>query len=130
MERRRRYVILDSSVWISFLYKEDSQHERARKVLGGLVNTILVPEYVLIEVATALKRKGKGTDARSFVRQVLEDNETFLPSNTLVHETADLFCTRNDHLSFTDTALLFLSREHRVITFDKALARTISSAHE
>ncbi|MBI4093597.1 type II toxin-antitoxin system VapC family toxin [Candidatus Kaiserbacteria bacterium] len=120
-------VILDSSVWIAFLYREDSQHEKAKKVLqASRKDEIVIPEYVLIEVASTLKRKRYEREAKKFVAEaVVGEEHAFLHAATLAHETADLFCARNDKLSFVDTALLVLSRQYRVITFDAALRRAL-----
>ena len=120
-------VILDSSVWIAFLYREDSQHEKAKKVLEASRNDeIVIPEYVLIEVASMLKRKRYEREAKKFVAEAIAREEhSFLHAATLVHETVDLFCKRNDKLSFVDTALLVLSRQYRIITFDTALRKAL-----
>jgi predicted nucleic acid-binding protein len=120
-----RPIILDSSVWIAYLHVDDSQHAKAVTVLNGRTESVVVPEYVLVEVATALKRKGRAADAKGYVSAVLEGGENFLSSDVLVYAAAELFCRRDDKLSFTDTALLVLAQEYRVITFDSALAKAL-----
>ena len=127
MENNRSGIVLDSSVWIAFLHNEDSQHGKAKKLMFEIKDQILVPEYVLIETASVLKNYKRTTEAIEFVRTILKDAGMFLPSNTLAYETGILFCDRKDTLSFIDTALLALSREYRVITFDKALARAMAT---
>lgn len=123
-----RGIILDSSVWVAFLHGKDSQHAKARGLLTGLPDVLYVPEYVLVEVATILKRKKKDEEAKKFVRKTLvERPETFMPSAELAYQTMQLFIRRDDGLSFTDTALLVLSRDYRIITFDRALARALRS---
>ena len=120
-------IILDSSVWIAFFKQDDSQHQKAEGVLAQAPSAqVVVPEYVLVEVATALKQRGYQTAAKEFVAMVMHEGRSiFLPSDALARETSTCFCERSDKLSFTDTALLTLSREYRIITFDKALARAI-----
>ena len=126
MESPSRGIILDSSVWVAFLHATDSQHEQALQVLDQIRAAIIVPEYVLGEVATILKRRKKADVAKRFVRRVLtEETQSFLPADTLVEETATLFCARTDSLSFTDTALLVLAKKYRVITFDRDLEKAI-----
>ena len=125
-------IILDSSVWIAFLRGDDSQHERAKYLLRDLRHTaMVVPEYIMIEVATALKSKGYEEVAKKFVAEVIrEEFPTFLSAGELATHTATLFLEQHsDHLSFTDTALLVLSDEYRVITFDKKLQKAIKRAH-
>lgn len=122
METSEKGVILDSSVWVSFLHDVDSQHAHAIETFEEVGDSITVPEYVLVEVATILKRKEKVNDAKKFVHRVLNEKpESFLPAESLVRETAAVFRERDDTLSFTDTALVVLSKDYRVITFDRAL---------
>ena len=127
MESSRPGVVLDSNVWIAFLHKEDSQYKKAQGLFDELKEYILVPEYVLVEVASVLKNYKRNVEALEFVRATLENTSTLIPAGSLAHEAGALFCQRNDKLSFTDTALLVISREYRVITFDRALARAIAS---
>lgn len=124
-------IILDSSVWITFLRGDDSQHKKATHLLRDLrYVAMVVPEYVLIEVATALKSKGYEDVAKKFVAEVIREGfHTFLPAGELATNTAALFLQQHsDHLSFTDTALLVLSEHYRVITFDKRLQKAIDRA--
>ena len=126
MEDSRLGVVLDSNVWIAFLNKEDSQHGKATKLMLETKDRILVPEYVLIETASVLKNYKRTAEAIEFVRTILKNVGIFLPSNTLAYETGILFCERKDRLSFTDSALLVLSKEYRVVTFDRELERAIA----
>ena len=93
-----RRIILDSSVWIAFLRESDSQREKAKKVLHNLRDTeVVVPEYVLVEVATALKNKGYENVAKRFVAEVLKGDHSFLASSTTVLQTTmSLFINRNN----------------------------------
>ena len=122
-------IILDSSVWVAFLHDTDSQHGRALTLLAQLDDDIIVPEYVVVEVATILKRKKKTDEAKRFVHRILNEKiQSFLPADALVREAATLFCGRTDTLSFTDTALLVLSERYHVITFDMHLQKAINKA--
>jgi len=127
MESSRPEIILDSNVWIALFHEEDSQHDKACKLFDEITEHILVPEYVLIEVASVLKNYKRNAEALAFVRTTLENTVTLLPAGVLAHEAGALFCERNDRLTFIDTALLVLSREYRIITFDKALAKAMVS---
>lgn len=118
-------IILDSNVWLAYFIEDDSQHDKAVVVFSNITETILMPEYVLLEVSTLLRSKKHNVKAVDFCRKMITNRETFLHSMPLVGETADTFCKRNDKLSFVDTALLVLSKEYTVITFDKALQKAI-----
>lgn len=131
MEIEGSGIVLDSSVWVAFLHDTDSQHSQALNLLDRIGENVTIPEYVLIEVATTLKRKKKANEAKKFVHRVLnEQPQSFLPADSLVHEAAELFRERSDNLSFTDTALLVLSGQYRVITFDRHLQKAIEAAQE
>lgn len=99
------------------------QNERSNSLRGA---AILIPEYVLVEVATALKRKGYEDAAKKFVAETMKDgHNAFLPVGELASLFAAAFLERNDTLSFTDTALLVLSERYRIISFDKRLHKAI-----
>lgn len=123
-------VILDSSVWISYLYKEDSQHKKALKLMRDMTETVLVPEYVLLEVATILKNKKYYEHAQKFVTDVFNNRDIFMPANVyLLIPTVELFVEKiKNKLSFVDIALLVMSRHHNVITFDKRLEKAIKES--
>lgn len=120
-------TILDSSVWIALLDIDDSQHEKARKALSNLQWPVLVPEYVLLEVCSVLTRVRKEL-ADEFIERVENSNDVqLLYSNELFcNQVLETFreYPRND-LSFVDMALLKLSEEHGLVTFDKKLQRAI-----
>ena len=130
METSNAKIILDSSIWVAFLHDTDSQHKQALAVFERIGNTITVPEYVVIEVATILKRRKKQDEAKRFVHRVLNENpQSFLPADSLIREAATLFRERTDQLSFTDTALLALAASYRVITFDRDLQKAIEQGN-
>ena len=119
-------VVLDSCVWIAFLCDVDSQHSKAGKLVKTLCSEILVPEYVLIEVATVLRQKKYNAEACAFVEKVVNDPAVFLPAQNSVYGAARLFCTdKRSALSFVDTVLFELSTAYEVVTFDNALAKAM-----
>lgn len=121
-------IILDSSVWIAQLLKEDSQHNKAVTLFKDITNKIYVPEYILIEVTTLLKQKGYFGLAKNFLLEVIDPNEPILiPSDQYFTETQSAFLNveKNNKLSFIDTSLLVLSKEYTIITFDKQLQKEI-----
>ena len=68
--------------------------------------------------------------ADEFVEEILRGGEfTLLPSSpSLFDAAARLFLASPKKLSFVDCALVVLSREYTVLTFDKALAKAIQAA--
>ena len=127
---RESLIVLDSSVWIAYLHEEDSQHKKARELVGELTNPLIVPAEVLSEVATALRNKKREDLAKGFTMQVISGVSPLLVSNEdTVRRTAEVFVARKDKLSFTDTALLALARSYQVITFDRDLRRAIEQGN-
>ena len=110
--------------------ENDSQHAKAKKLLAGISDVeILVPEYILIEVATVLKKMGHAEVSKKFVSEVMQSSgPILLAGETLAVATSEHFLKRTkDDLSFVDTALLVLADQYTVVTFDKALANAISN---
>ena len=124
-----KQIILDSNVWIGHLMVNDTLHLRATELmedLGGIV--VVVPEYVLLEVVTILKVYKKYKEAEIFSKRVLSNNAMYLPSSGLARLTADVcFVSKYKKLSFIDTALLVLSKDYEIITFDKDLQKAIDA---
>ena len=123
-------IILDSSVWIAFLNDSDSQHVKAYNLVMNLQGIVGIPEYVLGEVCTVLVNKKGKKYADGFIDQIPQYE--FLQ---IVYSCEDIFnqilvffrSHTYRHLSFIDTALLYYSQSHELITFDKQLQMAIHS---
>ena len=122
--------IIDSSVFIAALHETDSQHQRGLTLLKRAPRPIIVPEYIALETATMLMIRKQKRSADQFVEEVLRGGEftLLLSSLSLFDAAAKLFLASSKKLSFVDCALIALSREYTVLTFDKALAKTIQAA--
>lgn len=125
-------TILDADVWIAFLNTDDSQHAKAQKLFRHLDAegvAIIVPEYVVLEVVTVLRRTADAEVATLFMKTISENERVrLLPVDLSLFKTvcAVVYSGELPKLSFTDLALLTLSRTERVYTFDRALARAIA----
>ncbi|HHO54931.1 MAG TPA: PIN domain-containing protein, partial [Trueperaceae bacterium] len=51
-----RKIIYDSNIWISFLYTDDSNFDKAKEILSKAKPFVLT-EYIVLEVSTVLKQK-------------------------------------------------------------------------
>ncbi len=122
-------VIIDSSVWVAFFNKNDSQHDKAKKIFNGLKLKVILPEYVFIEVSTILLMKAGKKIAEKFI-EIAQDNsdvEIYLSNGDLFLDTVRLFKnSAQKKLSFVDISLLFLSESYKIITFDKNLQKAIN----
>ncbi len=121
-------TILDSNVWIALFNTQDSQHAKAKALQDTMEFPILLPEYVIIEVCTVLLQKTTKVQVEQFLDFATnsQDIELGLSYQEFFFDVVKTF--RNypsRELSFTDIALLVLSRSHTVVTFDGDLNRAI-----
>ena len=121
-------TILDSNVWIAFFHKNDNQHKKAEKIIKELDTKIIIPEYIITEIASILCFKASKKIAVTFLESILDNNdiEILLSNKQIFNNTVNNFINdKNDKLSFVDTMLLCLSKKYQLITFDKNLQKAI-----
>lgn len=121
-------IILDSNVWIAYLSKIDSQHEKAEKLFAKLDEEVALPEYLVGEICSVLAlRAGKQIADRfldfisdnSSLEIILSDKELFLGSIGVFQKM------KTNKLSFVDCSLIYLADFYKILTFDKLLKKTI-----
>jgi len=123
-------IIFDSNVWIGYFNTEDSTHSKAVAFFKMYNNyTIVLTEYVLLEVATVLKQKIGYAATNKIVTMLLQtENIQLLQSADYFAPTLNMFLTSKDkNLSFVDVSLVVLAYDFVVITFDKKLATALKS---
>lgn len=115
--------IVDSSVWIALFLDFDAQHKKAARFFDGLRGTLYVSYCVINEVATILAYKHSKQQANNFLTYV-ESNRDIVLINDDLQEEILYYKSLLHKISFTDAALLFLSRKMNaeLATFDKQLA--------
>jgi len=125
--------IFDSSIWIAYFFVSDSQHEAAlslfQKISIEEETVIAVPEYIILEVYTKLNLLKDRALALRFL-DLLDDHPHRFPvlyfSSTL---SANLyqFVRKNGSgkLSYVDMALLYFSKEYKIVTFDRQLEKLL-----
>src|SRR3989344_5333982 len=120
-------ALIDSSVLVAYFNDEDALHGRARELLPSVARPLCIYEYVVLETATVLMTRASKSLADSFIRVVFgnADFQLIFSSEISFVVTTETFLASRSRLSFTDAALLALSREYDVVTFDKALERAI-----
>lgn len=117
-------IIYDSNVWIGYFNTEDTTHPQALAYFNKYnSHTIILTEYVLLEVATVLKQKIGYAKTNKIITTLLQtENIQLLTSSEYFLATLKRFLESKDkHLSFVDIALLALAGDFTVITFDKNL---------
>lgn len=120
-------IVVDSSVWIALYNELDSQHDKAKKLAISFSN-VAIAEYVVLETCTILQNKAGIEAAEKFLAFALDNSDV-----TILHLSPEFFnkiahtfrWLMHKKLSFVDISLLLLSESHEIVTFDKALTRTI-----
>lgn len=128
MADRTSSVIVDSSVWVGYFDELDSNHKKAKILMAvASAGTIIVTEYVLLEVASVLKRKIGQRKTRDIIDMILRlENVNILESHYFFHKTLKLFLLLEEkHLSFVDVSLVVLSKDFEVVTLDTKLAKML-----
>lgn len=123
-------IILDSNIWIALLNEEDSQHQRAANLLNRIEASILIPEYVIIEVCTILLIKAGKKISSLFLDTILDNRDIAIQLSNPVFFTAVISEFKNNqqpNLSFVDISLLYLAQQHEVLTFDTNLQKAIKN---
>jgi predicted nucleic acid-binding protein len=121
-------VIFDANIWIALLNVEDSQHEKSLVVFESTNESILLPEYVLVETLNVLTQKAGKKIADAFLSMVFASDKIevgFSSKNFLLRVVQSFLANDHAKLSFVDQGLLYLSQFHKVITFDKNLAKKL-----
>ena len=124
-------VILDSNIWIACLDRNDSTHDQAVKLWSELENRgeqIKVPEYVLLETTTMINRLAGKSTSDTFLDFVIDnDSVEIIPSSPefLSKVIKNYLTLKTKDLSFVDVALLVLSAEIKVLTFDSRLKKQL-----
>ena len=129
MEGSKHNIVIDSSVWIGYFDELDSNHKKATQLMtaAAAAGTIVVTEYVLLEVASVLKRKiGQKKTAEILTVLLQLDNVEVLESTYFFQSTLEMFLTLNEkYLSFVDVSLVVLAKDFAVVTLDKQLAKVL-----
>lgn len=68
-------IVIDSSVWVSWLVSQDVHHQTSRQWMAGTIASgemLVVPSLALAEIAGAIARRtGQSADGRQSVRHLL-----------------------------------------------------------
>jgi len=119
-------VLLDSSFVIAWHNTRDVHHAAAARtmvqLLGGEWGTLLLLEYVLLEVVTVLRARRSHDVALRVADQLLGAREVqFVSCSEYFLEALETFRRESADLNFTDAALVTVARRHkrsRIATFD------------
>ena len=120
-------ILADSNVWIALFKKDDALHPKASRLMTAL-EKVGITEYAVGEVCSVLSMKASASIANGFIQFITNSAQVdiLLSDGRIFYGTLASFEKRkHDKLSFTDTSLLLLASEHKILTFDKNLAKEI-----
>ena len=123
-------ALVDSSVWVALFLDADTQHAKAARIFPAVAPPIYAPYCVIAEVATILAYKHSKEQADRFLKYVGGNRDIVLLDDVLQDEMI-FFQTLTQKISFTDAALVFLSKKlnARLVTFDQQLGRIAKKAN-
>lgn len=125
---KNKTIIFDSNVWIGYFNIEDATHAQAVSYFKKYeACTVVLTEYVLLEVATVLKQKIGYSATKKILAILLQtENIQLLLSSEYFDATLSQFLSiKDEHLSFVDMSLLTLASDFTVITFDRKLVAAL-----
>ena len=121
-------VLVDSCIWISFFFENDTNHAKAVKLFEYLAKQeyhLVVTRTILLEVFTVLKRKKLST-FNQIVKDFLNNRLAYIDLTPIEFRAGclDIF-KQNRHLSIVDSFLVFLAKnkKYKILSFDKHLLR-------
>lgn len=120
--------LVDSSVLVALFNEKDSLHDKALKIILTAPRPLVVHEYIFLESATVLMSRADKQIADSFIMNILTNADI-----KILHSSESIFLLTIKHfmenktkqLSFIDAALLALSKEYTILSFDDALNKAI-----
>lgn len=124
-------IVLDTSFLVAYRHKGDHHHAAAAPLMEAIARgdhgRVLLPEYVLLELATVLAARAGMPAARSATRELTNAREVefvhcarFLP-----HAYALFLGQEKARLSLVDCVLVEIARDSEstaIATFDQSLA--------
>ncbi len=115
-------IIFDSNIWIALFNKNDSHHEKVSNLFLE-PQSIYVPEYIILETTSVLQLRASKQIANMFAQMIIETKqvEVLYTTEAFFNTVLKLFQKQQKKLAFVDCALLVLSKDYKIYTFDKAL---------
>ncbi len=124
-------IVLDTSFLVAYRHNGDHHHEAAAPIMEAIVRgdhgRVLLPEYVLLELATVLAARAGMPAARSAIRELTNAREVeFVRCARYLPRAYGTFHAQEEgRLSLVDCVLVEIARDEEsvaIATFDKAIA--------
>lgn len=119
-------IILDTSVWVSYLSPTDSNHDRAEQLfLVTKAEDIVVFDYVYIESMTVFRNKVADEYCKYFTQFLLDWEISISFTDHVLIRLATSYFFQFKKLSFTDCLILASAKvnDYEIATFDTDLQK-------
>lgn len=115
--------LVDSSVWVALFLDFDTQHSKAARAIQKTSGIIYAPYCIIAEVTTVLAYKHSKQLANNFITYIRDNKDIEIINDEVINEM-NFYTALPQKISFTDAALIFLSRTFNahLVTFDAQLA--------
>lgn len=121
-------IVIDSSVLVAIFLESDIHHVFCLSSFSGSLDQYLMPISVVHETATVLCYKSSKQQADKFL-EFLKSASMFVVTEDTIRSQIGFFMNIPDRISFTDTALLLLCKDHQASLRTKDI-QLIKLAHK
>lgn len=125
-------TLVDSSVWVGLMNKEDAHYARAISDFESLKSKgerIMVSDYVIVEVSSVIMRQGGKVALLDFLKRLESDRAIEIVNTGGETLQALIRAFRNfpKGLSFVDASLLIVARDlgEKLLTYDEELKKAV-----
>lgn len=114
--------ILDTSVYVSALLKDDTMHDQWIDNLSSISDKIIINHLILSEVSTVLTYKHSKQLAVKFV-EFIENDSRFVFVDDIVNDLIDFWKIIDNKISYVDASVIYSAIKYdlKLITFDKQM---------
>ncbi|MCX6734669.1 MAG: type II toxin-antitoxin system VapC family toxin [Candidatus Peregrinibacteria bacterium] len=117
-------IIVDTSVWVSLLVEEDSNHRKANDTFLSLkYDDVILTEYIYTESLNVLRAKFSQENCNSFIQLINTTQLSISFADHVITRLATEYFFQFKKLSFTDCLILASAKinDYEIATFDEDL---------
>lgn len=124
-------IIIDTSLWVSFLNPADSNHDRAKQIFLSIkAKEIIVFDYIYTESMTVFRSKVADEYCIRFTQFLRDWQISIFFIDQIIVRLANIYFFQFKKLSFTDCLILASAKinNYELSTFDNALEKAATIA--
>ena len=123
-------IILDTSVLVAILFKDDRRHAQAVNLIGKVEEPLAIPNSVLVETFGVLRRLTRDEAfVSSSIKRLAEKYTLIAESIEVIDASVNEYSEKFSKLSLIDCQLVEIHRQTgiQVLTFDEELKKELES---